>query len=252
MMDIGGLTIPLVSLCTFIVTLVLTLGVSPIFSSLLLTEKRKAIIGNKKAYLQSTLSSSTHAVVATIGSVYVMSTGELAIDPVLNTSSVGTAMMQMSLGYTCADFVICLIDQHMRKDKGIILHHLAMMAGLGAGLYYRFFQYYIVFRSLSEFSTPFVNFWWVLHNLKIEGRTRYATASILMVLAFFVCRIAVIPGINYKLHMSMWSPSGLQVPWYLRVYMIVNFTVFDILNVVWFYRMLRGAYKMFVKKNRTA
>ncbi len=251
-MELGGVSIPLASLCSFIVTSTLTLGVSPILFSLLLTPRRKIIVGDKLSYLHTILASSIHAILVTIINGYILFNGELSVDPAVSTSSIATSTIQMSLGYTIADFIICLIDQHMRKDKGMILHHLAMIAGLGAGLYYRVFNFYIIFRSLSEFSTPFVNFWWVLHNLKIEGHTRYATASILMVLAFFVCRIAVIPGINYKLHMSIWSPSGRQFQWYVNVYTVINFIVFDFLNLFWFYKMLMGAYKLMIKTSHTA
>lgn len=239
----------LLSFCT---TLFVTHGLSPIIWKVLMSQERMEQLGSKKPHLETILASSLHAIVAVLLNGYSLSTGELSVDTVMSKSYLGTLGMHMTLGYSAADFISCLLDKHMRSDIGILLHHLAMIAGITMGLYHGRFNFFVVYRLLSEFSTPWVNLWWTMHNFKIKGKF-YIFTSIMMVITFFLCRVFVIPWHTYALQMALHSPPGLQVLWYLKLYMFVNYTIFDILNAYWLYKMLNGAYKVFcVKKTRTS
>ena len=243
---------PIAAICSATFTLVLNFWLSPKLFNFLFTKARVDGLGIKKPYLHSILASSVHAIAAVVINAYCLSTRELNADRVLSTSYLGTVAMYMSLGYSMADFFTCVVDKHMRRDLGMVAHHLAMICGIGMGLHYGYYNFFVVYRFLSEFSTPWVNLWWTVHNLRVKGEKLYVFASLAMMATFFACRVAVIPWHNYALQVALHNQSSLSIPWYLRVYMLLNFGVFDILNVFWFYKMLKGAYKLFCGKKKRA
>jgi len=243
---------PMVAICTAISILVVDVWFSPVLFNFVFTKERVDRLGHKKHYLYSTLTSSVHAVVAVILGAYCLSTGELSLDTALSTSYLGTICMYLSLGYSIADFITCLVDKHMRTELGMVMHHFAMICGISMGLYYSYYNFFIVYRFLSEFSTPWVNLWWIIHNVKVKGEKLYTFASLMMMATFFACRVAVIPWHTYTLQVALHSQSSALIPWYLRIYMFVNFEAFDILNIFWFYKMSRGAYKLFCGKKKRA
>ena len=69
-----------------------------------------------------------------------------------------------------------------------------------------------------------------------------------MSVSFFLCRVVVIPWHNYVLTSAVLG--GAAVPLVLKIYMEVNFVAFDVLNCFWFYKMLKGGYRLFFGKKR--
>ena len=233
----------------FVVTFSCCYVVSPFLSGLIFTAQQREKAERRKWYFHSILGSALHAVEATLFSSYILFiSGELGSDRIFSTSLNGYAVLQLTLGYVVADFIVCLSDPYLRSSHATLLHHLAMFAGIFMGFYHQLFMFFMVYRLLSELSTPWVDLRIALYEIGEKQGKWYIVASYGMMVSFFLCRVMVIPWHTYALFTVILSPQGALVPLHLRMYMVLNFGVFDFLNVFWFYKMIRGAYKHF-KRN---
>lgn len=220
---------------------------SPILAKLTLRRDQIQRFGQKATYLHSHLGSTIHAVIAFICASIILARGDLAKDKVYAVSTSGVLTAHVTAGYVLGDTSICLIDPYLRTVYSTLFHHLAMIFGLFMSLYHRLFLYFVVYRLLAEFSTPFVNWRAVLYETGNKKSMWYSVASWGMLVSFFLCRVMVIPWHTYALLTVLQSPEAATVPLSLKAIMLLNFPLFDLLNIFWFYKMLKGAYKLFFR-----
>ena len=232
-------------IASFTVTLLCPFVICPLLFPVLVPGYRS--LGRRRNHFDTLLSSTLHAVVASSLTCYILMFGSLGTNRVFSKSSLGFTTLQISLGYFVADFFVCLKDPDLRKDIGSLLHHLAGIIGIGLGLYNQgLYAFFIIFRLISELSTPFVNLRWVFYELgpPYKDSLWYYVVSLGMVVSFFLCRILVLPWLWYQLLTTIVDPSSVIVPLVLRVWICINYTIFDVLNVYWFGKMIRGAVKV--------
>ena len=237
------ISIALVLLCRFVL--------SPILASALIPEDKLKKLGPKKALFHTYLGSLVHAVEAVIFAGYIIFvSGELGKDRIFSVTPSSLTAMHITLGFSLADLLICLLDPHLRNTYSFIIHHSCMVAGIFMGLYHQLYIYYIVYRLLGEFSTPFVDLRAVIYEVGDKNGKWYLFACTGMTFSFFLCRIIVIPWHDYLLFSDIFSTRASIVPWYLNLYMIVNYTAFDALNLFWFYKIAKAWFKFLIKRQR--
>ena len=229
-------------LCRFIM--------SPVLASAFIEKDKLKQLGDRRGLFHSYLGSLVHALGALAFSVYILSTEELNKDPIFSITRNSMTVMHITMGYSLADMLICLIDPHLRMVYSNLLHHTCMIAGITMGLYHQLYIFFIVYRLMAELSTPFVDWRAVIYEVGDKNGRWYYIASFGMMITFFLCRIMVVPWHNYVLFTTIFSPEAAVVPWYLNLYMVVNYTAFDFLNIYWFYKMLKGGYKLLRRKQR--
>lgn len=180
-----------------------------------------------------------------------LATGEMGETQVYSKSRFGFFIMQFSFGYFMADCVGTLSDQELRKDRAMIAHHIVSIIGLFLGLYYQGkFMFFVVYRLITESSTPFVNLFVLLRILKKQNSKLFVVNSILMIISFFACRVYPIWW-HWKVTISTHlDPEVVILPILVRAWTIFTYVVFDALNVFWFYKMSKGALKYFIKKDK--
>ncbi len=145
----------------------------------------------------------------------------------------------MSCGYLIYDLLIVLIL--LDSNKTTILHHLVV----AFGIYWLRWKYpvYVAIGSLSEISTPFLNFcWFLLHSelasehkcqlsfvqrLPFTSPNLFQLSSILLLLTFFVFRVLVSP---YLLYISFCEQEYRGIP----ACLILTF-----LNITWFIQLVQ-------------
>ena len=237
-------------LTSFIGTLLCCYILSPLLLTRLVSAEKYKSLGKKTQAMNSYLSSAIHAIVACYLAVSLLASGDLSANRIFSTSPAALRSLHVTLGYTVGDTIVCLLDPHLRTDYTTIFHHVAMLAGISMALYHQLFIFFIVCRVLSEFSTPFVDLWNIIRELVGKDGKWYYAASIGMMGSFFLCRIVVIPWLNYELYASIFGPHGPIVPLHLRVYMVLNYGAFDGFNIYWFYKMLKGGYKLLCGRKR--
>ena len=156
--------ISLVLVASFGIILLCCYVISPFLANLVLPKDQQAF-GRKTVYIHSYLGSTLHAIVAFSCAMYVLGKGELGKDKVYAYNSAGVISLHITAGYVLADTLIVLRDPYLSSIRSTLLHHAAMIAGIFMCLYYRLYLFFVVYRFVSEFSTPFVNWWSILHEL---------------------------------------------------------------------------------------
>lgn len=203
-------------------------------------------------HFHTMLSSTVHAFVSFTFSIYLMGSGLMGTNRLYSQLPLGFTVMQMSLGYFCGDFVVCLLDPKLRSDKGSMLHHLAGIVGLSLSLFLQGkAMFFVIYRLIAEASTPFVNLRSILSTLGEKDRSLYLFTGISMLVTFLLCRIIVIPWHWYEILVTVTSEECARlVPMFFRVWLGFNYLVFDVLNVYWFGKIVRGALKLYRTKTR--
>ena len=235
---------------SFLLSLALSLLVSPAVSPLLTSKYRS--LGRDKRTFDTLWASTLHAVAVAAMSLYLLAHGLVGTDPHSRVDSprvpLAFSILQTSLGYFAADFTVCMSDEKLRVDRGSLLHHLVGLSSLVVVLSTRGgYMYFILLSFLSEFSTPFLNLFYVMRLTSNEASRWFTFASVGMLVSFFLCRIVVMPwhwyaGVTSMLHPTL--PSSRLVS--IRVFeplLLIHFVVLDVLNIYWFGRMVRGGLK---------
>ena len=109
---------------SFLITFTIPFAVSPVIGRKYIPEKY-AKLDKKKGFYNTLLSSTIHSLIVSSGTGYLLITGGLGNNPVYSKSPFGFAVMQISLGYFLADFIVCLLDKNLRQDFGSLAHHVA-------------------------------------------------------------------------------------------------------------------------------
>ena len=239
-------------LTSLILSIILPKLMVPLFK---MVEPRYKNLPAKQLTHFNTLSSSTlHAVISSALAVYLLWSGLMEPNRVFSKTPLGFTAMQISYGYFIGDFIVSLFDPVLRSDAGSILHHIAGIVSITLGLFYQGkLMFYIVYRLISELSTPFVNLWWYHHQLGYKEGFGYLFASVVMVLSFLLVRIVPIPWHWYSLVQTLQIPQcSVVVPFHWRMYIVGVYILFDVLNVYWFYKMIKGALKLLSSSKKSS
>lgn len=230
---------------SFAATLLCSYTLSPWLLNFIAPSKK---FGEKTVYLHTLFSSTIHAIISCTSTAFLLAQGDLVKDKIFAVNSTGVTILHITVGYVFGDTFICLMDRYLRGVYSNFLHHVAMIAGILFCLHYGIFLFFAHYRFLSEFSTPFVNWRAILYETGDKKSRQYAVVAISMTISFFLCRVMVIPWHNYILFAVLLSTEASSVPLILKVYTTVNYVTFDVLNVFWFYKILKGAYKFISHK----
>ena len=239
------------SLISFLAAFLSAYLLSPLFWSILLPANKNPPRSNM--YFHTMLGSTLHAVVAISLFVYLMAYGLMATNRVFSKSPLGFTAMQISLGYLLGDLIICLIDPELRHHTGFIVHHIAGIVGISLSLFHQGkLMFFVVYRLIAECSTPFVNLRYILSDLGIKDGSSYLFAGISMLISFILCRIVVLPWHWYELLTCVMTEEATElVPLFFKFWLGFNYLVFDVLNVYWTYKMIRGLLKLIKAKRKS-
>ena len=204
-------------------------------------------LGKKKSYFLTLPSSTVHAVFVTITTYYLIITGGMS-NMFVSESKLGFFQLQCSLGYFLADFIFCCFDKDLRQDKASLAHHITAMLGAFFALYMQgVLMFVVVVRFISELSTPFLNLFWLLMMLDKKESRLFLITSVAMVITFFLCRVAPMYWLWKVLLTTLLDPRSAIAPLSLRVWSFFTYLIFDVLNIIWFWKMLKGSVKLFMK-----
>ena len=249
-------TLPHFTTPAFLISLVATLlspyCVSPLLWRAVLPSNR--VPPGSNMHFHTMLSSTVHAIISSSLSVYILWFGLMGTNRIFSKLPLGFTMMQISLGYFVGDFIVCFCDPKLRSDKRSMIHHLVGIFGLFLGLYLQGKgMFFIVYRLTSELSTPFVNLRSILSDLGLKGKNiPYIFAGISMLITFFLCRVIVIPWHWYEILITVTTKEcELLIPPFFSVWLGITYLVFDVLNVYWWWRMVRGASKLLSSGSNT-
>lgn len=205
-------------------------------------------LGAKKGDFNTRLASSIHAF-----TTFSFAAGLLLLDPrvsedkLKSPSRISECVMEYSLGYFFADYLLVLSDPVMRRDLGNHAHHFVSFTGTALSRYLGHMVFFVVYRYVNELSTVFVNMFAVLHALHMTHTRKYLFVSSAMVVIFFFCRIVIIP-LHWSWIYNEFSNLQKYVHYTIKWYVFLVYPTFDVLNIVWFRKMIKGMVKLLRKR----
>ena len=231
-------------LTSFCISLLTPYLVSPLLWSILLPVNKNPPKSNM--YFHTMLTSTIHAIVSALLTSYLLVYGMMGINRVFSKSSLGFMTMQISLGYFVGDFIVCLCDAKLRASTASLIHHVAGIVGLSLSLFFQGkLMFFVVYRLIAEFSTPFVNLRYILSDLQRKDGHAYLFAGFSMLITFVICRIIVIPWHWYEIVTTLVTEeAAVIIPLFFQVWLGGTYLLFDVLNVYWCYKIVRGVRKL--------
>lgn len=238
-----------------LVTLLCGLVISPTLSPVIVP-KYKELARHKKAYWNTLLGSTLHAIVSATVATYALLFDQLSKQYIFSHSMLGRSLIKFCLGYFCVDFTFCMMDSEMRKDVMNTLHHtLAVIGAWLAVCHDGVATYWVVLPLTSELSTPFVNILWYLLIINYPKQsTLFITNSLLLVVTFYACRIFTIPYHWIAMYHHVYQDPTVIVMWPigLQYWIVMSYIAVDVLNVIWAYKIGKGCYKSLKKLQKSS
>ena len=194
------------------------------------------------------ITTAVHNAVVIPLALYALTDGQLWENCFQRTNEATHLLLAITGGYFIWDVGMCAYN--IRTDGWPYFIHGLICAGLYAyGFFQGVFHLYGAVYLSWELSTPFVHLRWLLKLIGQENSRAYFWNGILMVLVFFLARIAG----GYFLSGHFWynavqelrRPAGeknMHAAW-LFAYMLGN-VMMNFLNTNWFVRMVKGGLKV--------
>ena len=229
-----------------LVTLLCGLMISPTLSPIV-APKYKELGRHKKAYWDTLLGSTFHAIVTATVGIYALFFDQLNKEYIISQSQIGRSLIQFCLGYFYVDFTFCMLDSEMRKDIMSTLHHtLAVIGAWLAVCHEGVATYWVVLRLTTELSTPFVNVLWYLLFINYPKKSiLFIANSLVLVVTFYGCRIFTIPYCWTAMYYQVYLNPNTHAIWPTAImhWIVMSNIVVDVLNVIWAYKIAKGGYK---------
>jgi len=209
----------------------------------------------KRRNWEMKVTSSFHAIIVTIigVSVVIHVAKYYEIEDFTKWSSViGRVNIAWSIGYMLQDFVWMVIyRKQVDSGAGAYIHHFIAGLAFYLCLYFQVVLFYANFRIISELSTPFVNFRWILSASGKKESRIYMYNGLAMTFAFFLSRIVTIPIFWYSISKVMKTASYWQSFNTFKNLTWLTFCVLlDALNIYWMYKIFQGALSFLKPANR--
>lgn len=206
---------------------------------------------DKRLDWNTRLPSTVHAVVVTALCLHQLLTGAFGaaasaadgVSPVLRTTPLSWAVMGVSLGYFLADGFMVLAHETLRESM-MVAHHAAALMSIATAIDIRAAHAYVLFGLFTEVTTPFNNLRWRLQEAGAAKSSKLVKANgLALTVVWGVCR--VLAFLPFAAHVwKHFSEAREGLPTYALFVMLGVPALLFIMNVVWFYKLVRGALKM--------
>jgi len=192
--------------------------------------------------------STLHAILVTICSftLVCMTSATLEYEEYTKwTNSTAVFTVSWSIGYFIYDILwMAWYRNDVNPEILSFFHHIIGILALFASLWLNLLVYFALFQLIAEFSTPFVNLRWMLSALDKKSKEIYKINGYVMMLSFFISRIASIPWLWYTIAHVLPTNSYQQNLSTIQTVTWLSFCVFiNLLNLYWMFKMVHGAYK---------
>uniref|UniRef100_A0A1D1YNM7 Transmembrane protein 56-B n=1 Tax=Anthurium amnicola TaxID=1678845 RepID=A0A1D1YNM7_9ARAE len=199
--------------------------------------------------------STFHAIVVAAVSFYLMVLSDLFKDGsydeliISQKSAVSDAMFGISVGYFLADLGMILWLFPALGGKEYVIHHglsiyaisLALISGKG--------HFYMLMVLFSEITTPFINLRWYLDLSGMKNSKVYLWNGIAMSIGWLVARVLLF--IYFFTHIYLHFDQ-VKTMFTLGLYsLLVVPSMLTVMNVFWFWKILKGMRKAISRKRHT-
>ncbi|XP_078613032.1 TLC domain-containing protein 4-B-like [Branchiostoma floridae x Branchiostoma japonicum] len=146
------------------------------------------------------------------------------------------------LGRILAELVLTAKQQVFGMD--ILAHHLVSLITGSQAVFVGLLPWHMNLGIMMELSNPFQSIRVALLELGQKTSQAYLVNGICFVVVFFLCRIATIPLYWYYTLPLVLSGRMFQFDWLTIVGALGTHTVFELMSVYWFGKMVRSVLKL--------
>ncbi|XP_048840503.1 TLC domain-containing protein 3A [Brienomyrus brachyistius] len=144
------------------------------------------------------------------------------------------------------------VNAFLRREFQLVLHHIALLTLLlPVTMFFRsgLGDFFIGCLFLTELSTPFVSLGKILIQLSLQDCWAHKANGILVLLSFFMCRIALFPYM-YWMYGQHYGIPLYSVPFHVPFY--ANLGNMCILGpqVYWFVLLCRKGYRLYKRQSK--
>lgn len=204
--------------------------------------------GNIRPKMAHIITSLVHALLVTAGSLYCVlndTSANNSYERVFAIDDLMTQIVILSTGYFIWDLFVCVYYFRL-YGKGFLVH--ATMACMATLVALRpCLSYYAVRFLLFELSTIFVDLHWLLEKLGWEDGLLIKINDFCVLLAYFFIRICYGYFCTWNIYLDLDEQRGYLSPSVRATVLGFNFMT-HYLNAIWFYRLIRSAYRSIYPK----
>nr|CAB3266981.1 transmembrane protein 56-B [Phallusia mammillata] len=236
--------VPLVNICLSCLFFVwFDKKVSPYFSKLL--PQFSKFTPNQKSEWHARTTSTIHSATVTVLVIYVLLYDDtLRKDLVWGQSTISQTSIAIATGFLTSDLYLIITNfEGVGGTMTFVAHHVVSIFAYVYALTGGILLSVANFRLLAEMSTTFVNIRWFMSNAGYKGSKLYYYNGLFMTFTFFLSRILPMPVFYYvALHIINLEQYS-SISWPAHVTWITACITLDIMNIVWFGKMLSGVKK---------
>lgn len=156
------------------------------------------------------------------------------------------SFLGFSMGYFVYDSIFTLVGSIFCEEFrsiSMLMHHFTSILGLAAPLTFGQCTWAAGFWLITEASTSFVNFRWMLAKAGLKKHRAYIVNGMLMMSFFFLFRVLIAPYYWYKIYTERHAVMTLPAPFIAIIFFGGGF--FTVINTFWFSKILKGALNLF-------
>ena len=212
----------------------------PLLSSIRIYKNfSKALRLEAKVKLVSTM----HSIWVTCNSIYMLFIDH-ADDIVWFAPTYAIRNAAISTGYLLGQTFLMLLYWKDLGAADMLVHHVVAFSAFSICLQNGYLTYFVNLRLIAELSTPFLNVRWLLATIGAKNSLVYYYNGLIFTAIFFLCRVAIIPYHYYILYvMTQTDTYKMAVGNVIHVVWLTVCVIIDTLDVVWFYKLIRGLRK---------
>ena len=233
------------SITTFLTSLTIFRWISPRLSARFVPSY-STLPRNIRVDWDSTLVSLCFAVTVSCSASYgfIFEDGLLK-DPVWGYSQSIPLVYGLMLGYMAADVVMKFMEYAVLCETVYVVHHVVAIICIFAVAYTGASAFFYYVHIISEVSQIFLCFNKFFRFTQMSKRSLLVLANnIMFAIVFFVSRIAILPWYYIIFFRSFWTVT-VQPPVHYILGWWVGGLVIDIMNIYWFFLIVRKGIKIF-------
>lgn len=219
-------------------------AVAPALSQSLFPKIYESMSPKQRAGWNMRMTSSVHAILSCALAFTAIMAHDAPTDPeerIYKSWDAANFVLAMSTGYFVWDTHLC-IAQYKTFGPEFLFHGVMCLIAYTGALTIPYIQYYGCVFLIFEASTPLVNLHWMLDKAGMAGHPLQLANGALLLLVFFLIRIIYGFYMTY-FHitdgMAAWGQATSAVRPLIVGYITINSSM-DLLNVYWFYGMVRS------------
>nr|CAB3266982.1 transmembrane protein 56-B [Phallusia mammillata] len=217
--------------------------VSPYFSSLL--PQFHKLTKTQKTEWHARNSSTLHAAIVTLLVPLIFFFDDnLKNDLVWGRSTISECSLAIGIGFLASDLYLIITDfEGVGGTVTFVIHHGVIIFANVYCLLAGVLLSVAIFRLSAEISTTFVNIRWCLSNIGFKDSSWYYYNGWMMTFAFFFWRILSMPFFYYAVFYIVNLEQYNSVSWPVHLTWIGTSVILDVMNIMWFGKMLSGVKK---------